>query len=458
MDSKTKKITELGEKPIGKLLLQYALPAIIAMTATSLYNMVDSIFIGHGVGALAISGLALSFPLMNLAAAFGSLVGLGGATIISLRLGQRDYKTAQKVLGNIVVLNLIIGILFGGVVLSMLDPILYFFGASEATIGYAREYMQIILYGNVITHMFMGLSGVIRSAGHPKMAMVTTLCAVLLNIILDPIFIYLFDMGIQGAAFATILAQAVSLYWQIKILSNKKDVLHLKKGIFKLKKSIMKSILSIGMSPFLMNFAACIIVIFINKGLNEYGGDLNVGAYGIVNRLAFIFVMIVMGINQGMQPIAGYNYGAKNFSRVISVFKLSAIAATCITTLGFIVGVFFPEAAVRLFTTDESLITLSIEGMRITFLLFPIIGFQMVSSHYFQSVGKAQKAILLSLSRQVLFLLPAIIILPQVFIHHTDLQPSWGIWCAIPFSDFLSFILTTTLISIELKKINSKKL
>lgn len=451
MNSKTQKITELGDKPVGKLLLQYALPAIIAMTAVSLYNMVDSIFIGHGVGALAISGLALTFPLMNLAAAFGSLIGLGGSTIISLRLGQKDYLTAQNILGNIVVLNLIIGISFGVIVLAFLDPILYFFGASEATIGYARDYMQIILCGNVITHMFMGMNAVLRSAGHPKMAMVTTLNAVILNTILDPLFIYTFNLGIQGAAYATILAQFISLVWQFKIISNKKEVLHLRSGIYKLKKSIINSILSIGMSPFLMNFAACIIVIFINKGLNEFGGDLNVGAFGIVNRLAFIFVMIVMGINQGMQPIAGYNYGAKNFDRVIKVFKLSAVAATCVTTAGFVTGVFFPEVAVRLFTSDESLITLSVEGMRIVFILFPIIGFQMVATNYFQSVGKAKKSIFLSLSRQVLFLLPAIIILPRVFIAYTDFQPSWGIWCSMPLADFISSILTTILISRELK-------
>ncbi len=454
MNSKNKSITQLGSKPVGKLLLQYALPAIIAMTASSIYNMVDSIFIGHGVGALAISGLALTFPLMNLGAAFGSLVGLGGSTIISLRLGQRDYDNAQKVLGNIIVLNVIIGLAFGLGVLAVLDPVLYFFGASDSTIGYARDYMQIILLGNVISHMFFGLNAVLRSAGHPKLAMTTTINAVVINAILDPIFIYSFNWGIQGAAYATILAQVVSLAWQFKVLSNKQEVLHLKKGIYKLSKKVVRSIFSIGMSPFLMNTAACIVVIFINKGLNEYGGDLNVGAFGIVNRVAFIFVMIVMGITQGMQPIVGYNYGAKQYARVLSALKYSAISGTMVTIVGFVFGVFFSETAVSLFTTDNQLINLSIEGMRIVFLAFPIVGFQIVSANYFQSIGKANKAIFLSLSRQLLFLLPGIFVLPYIFKTYTDFSPSWGIWCSMPLADIFATMITTILIIREIKFMN----
>lgn len=448
-------ITQLERKPVGKLLLQYALPAIIAMTASSIYNMVDSIFIGHGVGPLAIAGLAFTFPIMNLGAAFGSLVGLGGATIISLRLGQRDYASAEKVLGNIVVLNLIIGLAFGFGLLAMLDPVLYFFGAGDGTIGYAREYLEIILLGNVISHMFFGLSGVIRSAGHPKLSMMTTITAVVVNTLLDPLFIYTFDLGIRGAAYATILAQAVALTWQVKILTNRNEVLHLKKGIYRLSRKIISSIFSIGMSPFLMNLAACVVIVFINKGLNTYGGELNVGAYGIVNRIAFIFIMVVMGINQGMQPIAGYNYGAKNFPRVKQVLKLSVIFATIVTCSGFVIGIFFPEAAVRLFTGDEQLITLSVEGMRIVFLMFPIIGFQMVSSNYFQSVGKAQKAIFLSLSRQVVFLLPCIIFLPPLLTRYTDFAPSWGVWMSMPVADFFASILAMILVIREIRKFRS---
>ena len=380
---------ELGTERIRKLLVQYAVPAIIAMTASSLYNMVDSIFIGHGVGALAISGLALTFPLMNLAAAFGSLVGVGAATLVSMRLGQRDYETAQRILGNVVVLNLIIGISFGLLTLVFLDPILYFFGASDATIGYAREYMSVILWGNVVTHMYLGLNAVLRAAGHPRKAMYATILTVTINAILDPLFIFGFGWGIRGAAIATVLAQILALVWQFRIFSDRNELLHFRRGIYRLKGKIVRNVLAIGMSPFLMNLAACFIVILINKGLKEYGGDLNIGAYGIVNRLGFFFVMIVMGINQGMQPIAGYNYGARQFDRVDRVLKLTIIGATCVTTLGFLIGELAPRLAVSVFTDDPELVRLSAEGMRIVFFCFPIIGYLMVTTIFFQSIGMA---------------------------------------------------------------------
>lgn len=298
--------TELGTERIGKLLMQYAIPAIIAMTASSLYNMVDSIFIGHGVGPLAISGLAITFPLMNLAAAFGSLVGVGASTLISVKLGQKDYTTAQQILGNVVSLNLIIGVLFTIVCLLFLDPILYFFGASEATLPYAKDYMVTILLGNVITHMYLGLNSVLRSAGHPQKAMAATILTVVINTLLDPLFIYTFHMGIKGAAVATVLAQVISLCWLIWIFCNKNELLHFRRGIYRLKRILVENIIGIGLAPFFMNLASCFIVILINKGLKLYDGDLAIGAFGIVNRIVFLFVMIVMGLNQGMQPIAGY--------------------------------------------------------------------------------------------------------------------------------------------------------
>ena len=401
---------ELGTERIRKLLMQYAVPAVVAMTASSLYNMVDSIFIGHGVGPLAISGLALTFPLMNLAAAFGSLVGVGAATLISMRLGQRDYATAQRVLGNVVMLNLLLGVGFGLVALLFLDPILYFFGASDATIGYAREYMTVILLGNVITHMYLGLNSVLRASGHPRKAMYATINTVIINTILDPIFIYGFGWGIRGAAIATVLAQIISLVWQFRLLSDRSELIHFRRGIYRLRRRIVRDVLAIGMSPFLMNLTACFIVILINKGLKTYGGDLMIGAYGIVNRLAFVFVMIVMGVNQGMQPIAGYNFGAQQYDRVLRVLKLTIVCAVGITTAGFLVGEFAPRLAVSLFTSDEELIRLSVEGMRIVFVFFPIIGFQMVATNFFQSIGMAGKAIFMSLSRQLLFLMPGLFI------------------------------------------------
>ena len=447
---------ELGTERIRKLLVQYAVPAIIAMTASSLYNMVDSIFIGHGVGALAISGLALTFPLMNLAAAFGSLVGVGAATLVSMRLGQRDYETAQRILGNVVVLNLIIGISFGLLTLVFLDPILYFFGASDATIGYAREYMSVILWGNVVTHMYLGLNAVLRAAGHPRKAMYATILTVTINAILDPLFIFGFGWGIRGAAIATVLAQILALVWQFRIFSDRNELLHFRRGIYRLKGKIVRNVLAIGMSPFLMNLAACFIVILINKGLKEYGGDLNIGAYGIVNRLGFFFVMIVMGINQGMQPIAGYTYGARQFDRVDRVLKLPIIGATCVTTLGFLIGELAPRLAVSVFTDDPELVRLSAEGMRIVFFCFPIIGFQMVTTNFFQSIGMAGKAIFLSLSRQLLFLMPGLIFLPRIFDELTPWDGSWGVWCSMPLSDFLASLVAGVMLFCQFRKFKAK--
>ncbi len=425
---------ELGTESIRKLLTQYSIPAIIAMTASSLYNMIDRIYIGHGVGALAISGLALTFPLMNLAAAFGSLVGVGASTLISVRLGQKDYQTAKHVLGNVLILNIIIGLAIGAIALIFLDPILYFFGASEHTIDYARDFMHIILLGNVFTHMYLGLNAILRSSGHPKEAMYATINTVIINLVLAPVFIYVFHWGIQGAALATVIAQIISLIWQFKLLSNKNELIHFQRGIYKLKSNIVKNIIAIGMSPFLMNITACFIVILINQGLQRHGGDLSIGAYGIVNSVAFFFIMIVMGLNQGMQPIVGYNYGALQFERVIRTLKLTIIGATCITTAGFLIGELCPHLITSMFTTDKELIDLSAKGMRILVICFPIIGFQMVVTNFFQSLGMARKSIFLSLTRQLLFLLPGLIILPPIF--GVD-----GVWSSMPIADFLASLV-----------------
>ena len=449
---------ELGTERIRKLLMQYSVPAIIAMTASSLYNMVDSIFIGQGVGPLAISGLALTFPLMNLSAAFGAMVGVGASTLISMRLGQRDYETAKQVLGNVVILNTVIGVLFAVVMLLFLDPVLYFFGASEATLPYAREYMEIILLGNVVTHMYLGLNAVLRAAGHPRKSMYATMITVILNAILDPIFIFGLDWGIRGAAIATILAQIVSLSWQLRILSNKEELLHFRRGIYRLRSKIVEGILSIGLSPFLMNLAACFIAILINKGFKEHGGDLMIGAYGITNRVAFLFVMVMMGLNQGMQPIAGYNYGARQFDRVLRVLKLTTIGASCVSLCAFVLGELFPGVAVRLFTSDEQLIDFAVTGMRLSFMMFPLVGFQMVATNFFQSLGMASKAIFLSLTRQLLFLLPGLLFLPRLFINHTTWEGSWGVWCAIPLSDLLSAIVTAILLAHQLRRFKQQHL
>ena len=430
---------ELGTQPVGKLLMQYAIPAIIAMTASSLYNIVDSIFIGQGVGPLAISGLAVTFPFMNLGAAFGAMVGVGASTLISVKLGQRDYSTAQAVLGNVVTLNTIIGVVYTIVCLMFLDPILYFFGASADTIVYARDFMEVILLGNIFTHMYLGLNAVLRASGHPQKAMYATINTVIINTILAPIFIYGFEWGIRGAAIATVIAQIVSLIWQFKILTDKNELLHLRRGIYHLQGKIVKNMIAIGLSPFCMNVASCFIVIFINQGLKEYDGDLAIGAYGIVNRLMFICVMIVMGITQGMQPIAGYNYGAQQYHRVNEVLKLAIWGATAVTTFTFLVGELVPELTVSIFTTDEGLISRAAEGFRIAVLVFPIVGFQMVTSNFFQSIGMANKAIFLSLTRQLLFLLPCLIILPTF-------MGASGIWWSMPASDMAASIVAAILL------------
>lgn len=437
--------TALGTENIGKLLMQYAVPAIIAMTASSLYNMVDSIFIGHGVGTMAISGLALTFPLMNLAAAFGSLVGVGAATLISVKLGQKDYDTAQRVLGNVFVLNILLGVAFTVIVMAFLDPILYFFGGSDETVGYARDYMYIILLGNTITHLYLGLNAVLRSSGHPQKAMYATIATVIINTILDPVFIYGFGWGIRGAAIATIVAQIISLMWQLWIFSSKEELLHFHRGIFRLKRKIVFDSLAIGMSPFLMNMAACFIVILINQGLKKYGGDLAIGAFGIVNRLVFIIVMIVMGLNQGMQPIAGYNFGAKQYERVTKTLKLTIIYATGVTTFGFIIGMLFSDTVVGIFTSDAELIELSAKGLRIVVMFFPIIGFQMVTANFFQSIGMASKAIFLSLTRQMVVLFPCLLILPRFF-------GAAGVWYSMPISDLLASLIAGTMLVWQFRK------
>ena len=447
---------ELGTERIRKLLMQYAVPAVVAMTASSLYNMVDSIFIGHGVGPLAISGLALTFPLMNLAAAFGSLVGVGAATLISMRLGQRDYATAQRVLGNVVMLNLLLGVGFGLVALLFLDPILYFFGASDATICNAREYMTVILLGNVSSHMYLRLTSVLRASGPPRDSQYAPVHHVSINTVLATTFLYGFGWGIRGAAIATVLAQIISLVWQFRLLSDRSELIHFRRGIYRLRRRIVRDVLAIGMSPFLMNLTACFIVILINKGLKTYGGDLMIGAYGIVNRLAFVFVMIVMGVNQGMQPIAGYNFGAQQYDRVLRVLKLTIVCAVGITTAGFLVGEFAPRLAVSLFTSDEELIRLSVEGMRIVFVFFPIIGFQMVATNFFQSIGMAGKAIFMSLSRQLLFLMPGLLFLPRFFEVSTPWDGSWGVWCAMPLSDFLATVVAFFMLTHQLRKFRAE--
>ena len=438
---------DLGTKPIGHLLWKYALPAIVAMLASSLYNMVDSIFIGQGVGPIAISGLAITFPFMNLTGAFGAAIGVGSSTYLSVKLGQKDYLTAENILGNTVMLNIYMGVVLSVVCLLLLDPILRFFGASDATLPYARQYMVIILAGNVVTHTYLGLNAVLRAASKPRQAMNATIFTVVVNTILDPIFIYPWGLGlgISGAAYATILAQVLALCYQLRLLSDKRELIHFRRGTYRLHSQIVKNIISIGISPFAMNVCSCIIVIFINNQLVHYGGDLSVGAYGISNKILFIFVMFVIGLNQGMQPIAGYNYGAQKFDRLMHVVKLTMLSATAVMTVGWCLAIFMPRLCVRLFTTDATLINLSANALRIMCCMFPIVGYQMVVTNFFQCIGKVKVSIFLSLSRQLIFLLPMLWLLPHLF----QLN---GVWFSMPASDLLASLVTAWIMARYMRK------
>lgn len=440
--------TELGTAPVHKLLFKYAMPAIIAMTATSLYNLVDSIYIGHGCGALALGALTIAKPFMDICAAFGSLVGVGASSLLAIYLGEKDYDKANRVLGNVIVMNIILSAVVMAVGLIWLDPILLAFGASENTLLYAHEYMEIILYGNILTHIYFGLNAMLRSAGHPRFSMTATIVAVSVNIILDPVFIFGMDMGVRGAALATVLSQAVAVVWQMTKFFDRNELVRFHRGIWRLNREITGRALAIGMSPFLYNIAHCFVVIIINNQLKTLGGDLAIASYGVINRLTFVFAMIVMGLNQGMQPITGYNYGARKFDRVMQSFKLTCICATVVMGVVFLLGEGLPRLVTEIFTHDELLITQTIRPLRIICSTMLIIGFQMVTGNLFTSIGMASKAIFLSLTRQVLYLIPLALLLPMVFANPLD-----GVWWAIPISDTISAM--TALIMLRTLKFNT---
>lgn len=438
------KATELGTQSIRQLLVKYALPGIIAMTASSLYNIVDSIFIGHGCGAMALSGLTVAKPFMDICAAFGSLVGVGASTMVAIKLGEKDYESANKVLGNVIVLNVLLSSLVMIIGLAFLNPILYAFGASDVDIVYAREYMQIILYGNILTHIYFGLNSVLRSMGHPRSSMAATIVAVFVNVILDPIFIFKFDMGVRGAALATIISQAIAVIWQMMIFCNPKEIIHFHRGIWRLDATITRRALAIGTSPFLMNLAHCFVVVIINNCLMFYGGDMAKASFGIINRLTFVFAMIVMGLNQGMQPIVGYNYGAKQYHRMWRAMYLTSICATFVMGGVFLLGELVPDLMVKMFTHDPQLVTLTILPTRILTCSMLLVGFQMVTVNFFTSIGMAGKSIFLSLTRQVLYLIPLALILPKLFVS----DPIQGVWWALPISDTISAITAAIMLMV----------
>lgn len=448
---RTNNPTELGTEKIGKLLWNYSLPSIIAMTASSLYNIIDRIFIGQGVGALAISGLAITFPIMNLATAFGTLVGAGASAIVSIRLGEGRRIEAIRTLGNAFILNIVIGLIFAVLLLLFLDPILFLFGASKDTLPYARDFMRVILIGNVITHLFFGLNSIMRASGYPNKAMFSTLLTVGINIILAPVFIFVFKLGIKGAATATVISQTCGLIWVLVHFCNKKSHIHFQPAGFHLRGTIIRDIFSIGMSPFLIHACTCLITILINLRLQQNGGDYAIGAFGIINSVTTFIIMIVLGLTQGMQPIAGYNYGANLMPRVMRVFKLSVFAGTVITTVGFLILMIFPKTISSAFTSHEELLRLSVQGMRLYIIFLPLGGFQIVTSNFFQAIGRAKTAIFLSLSRQVIFLIPFILVLPHFF-------GLLGVWFAMPSADLLSAIVTSCVLIYSYKKLMRREI
>lgn len=441
----------LGTKSIRSLLVQYSVPAIIASVATSLYNIIDSIFIGQGVGPMAIAGLAITFPLMNLVIAFVTLIAVGGATVSSIFLGQKNMVRATDVVNNVFLLCLIHSVVFGGITLLFLDDILYMFGATDETVIYAREFMEVILYGTPISYVFIGLNNLMRATGYPKKAMTSALVSVAVNVVLAPIFIFVLEWGIRGAALATICGQVAACVWVVAHFVSRKSFVHFQRDNRWFTPAIIRRVYAIGLSPFLMNVCACIVVVFINKALLEYGadaGNLAVGAYGIINRTTMFFVMVVFGVTQGMQPILGFNFGANNWSRVKQTLYIGIRIGVLITLAGFLVTEIFPDEVSALFTTDQTLTHIAREGFRWYFMFFPVVGCQIVIQNFFQSIGKPNLSIFLSLTRQLIFLIPCLLVMP----HFMGLN---GVWFGMATSDMLAFLLAVGTLVVMVRRLNN---
>ncbi len=472
MSSVQNNTVSLGTDSLGKLLARYAIPAIIAMASSSLYHIIDSIFIGHGVGGFAISGMAITLPIMNISAAFGAMVGVGAAARISIRLGEGNKRAAEQILGNAVMLNIVLGISIMLIFLLFLDPILIFFSggdAGEETLQYAREFMRVIMFGNIITHLYLGLNEQLRASGYPRKAMYIMILSMVVCTILNPLFIFGFGWGVQGSAFATVISQTICLLIQIHHYTSKSSFLRFKRESFRFKRSIVINIISIGMAPFILNVCASLVTRFMNTALLDYGGtgaddviqaatfegnvgDVYVGAYGIMNRVILLFIMVANGFNQGMQPIVGYNYGAKQYGRVLKTLKYTAICATCVTTFAFAIGMLFPQYVAALFVeggnsaADKAMIDVVEQGLSIAMIMFPLVGFQIVAGGFFQYIGRAPMAMLLSATRQLLFLLPLLLTLTPKF-------GAVGAWMSMPIADSASVLVAATLLTIQVRKL-----
>ena len=435
---------ELETKSISALLWAYALPSIVSHIIASIYNIVDRVFLGQCVGALAIAGLAITMPIMNIIHAFGSLVGAGSAARMSIILGKKDYKWAEDILGNSLLLTFFFGFLFvtGGYV--FMDRILTMFGASAETIGYAREYMDIVLPGMFMTTLSFNLTGLMRATGYPTKSMWIMASGAILNIGLDALFIYVLDWGIAGAAWATTISMSCTGILSVIHFLKRSSFIRFRRHAWKPKLYIFKNILLIGMSPFLMNLAASAVVALLNNQLLRYGGDLAVGAYGLANTFGSMSVMLILGLCQGMQPIAGYNYGAGHPLRLKEVYTLTRRVNMLIGLAGALLALAFPHAMLRMFTKEEELIQIGIPAMRFMLVLFPLVGFTITNSNFFQSIDKPWIAIVTSLSRQVLFLIPMIYLIPPLF-ENMGYQGLTGVWASLTISDVLGAALAFVL-------------
>ena len=447
MADKKSSVYQLGNESVGRLLWQYSLPAIVGIVVMQLYNIVDRIFIGQGVGSDAIAGLAITFPVMNLSAAVGTLIGAGAAARISIVLGQNDKRKAELILGNSLVLTLLFGVIYVSIFAIFIDDILRLFGASEVTLPYAHDFMAYILPGMLVMNLCFSFNNIMRASGYPTRAMVTMFIGAGLNVILAPLFIFVFDWGIKGDAIATDIAMTISMIFVMMHFFSKKSELHFKPGIYKLKWSIFTAITAIGAAPFVVNMAGSALNGIVNNVLHQYGGDDAVGALGILMTYAQLLVMVVIGITQGMQPIIGFNYGARKFHRLKRAFWLSVAAGSAVTFLGAVGAQFCPEYIARAFTTDSDLIEKTAQALRISTVAFWAVGFQIVSTNLFQSLGLAGKSIFLSLTRQILFLLPLIYIFSSVL----GLQ---GVWMAYATSDIVATLVTTVMVIFQMRKIN----
>ncbi|PKM50460.1 MAG: MATE family efflux transporter [Firmicutes bacterium HGW-Firmicutes-7] len=441
---------QLGTMPIGKLLFKFSIPAIGGMIVNSLYNLVDRIFIGR-IDSLAMTGIGLSLPFIILISAVISLVGIGASAIISMRLGQNRKEDAERVIGNAVSLLAVLMLMVTIIGLIFKIPILNIFGASNATIGYASKYITIILYGTVFQGIGTGLINIIRAEGSPYKTMIIIVVGTVLNIILDPILIFTFNMGIAGAAWATIISQLVASVLIISHFLSKKSKLKLQRKNLKFNIAAIKDILSIGFSPFVMQLAAVIVSIILNNSLREYGGDIAIGAMTVIHSIMVLFLMSAMGITQGAQPIIGYNYGAERFDRVKKTLQLELISISAICILTFIMVQFFSTALASIFSNNQELIDVSSNGMRIFLIMLPLVGAQIVGASYFQAIGEAKKATFLGLLRQVIMLIPMLLILPNFF-------GLMGIWAAGPVSDFVSCIFAALILMREMRKLGKKEL